>query len=97
MVALRKLSVDSDSLLNSFLNSKRNIEIRITVCFHVLVDASCDVSVTLEDIVELKWCLTERTPCMGPTCSTKSRASFNDSPVGKGGNCEKGTVITINI
>ena len=61
MVALGNLSLDSDSLLSSFLNSKRNIEIKITVCFHALVDASCDVSVTLEDIVELKWCLTERT------------------------------------
>ena len=62
MVALGKLSLDSDSLLNSFLNSKRNFEIRITVCSHVSVDASCDVSVTLEYIVEFKWCLTERTP-----------------------------------
>ena len=48
------------------LNTKGNCKVKITLRFRVLVDLSCDVSVTLMNVVQSKCCLTG-----SGSCSTK--------------------------
>ena len=46
--------------LNIFFDCKGKCKARITLCYRELVDFSCDVLVTIVDIVISKYCLTER-------------------------------------